>query len=157
MSSVLITLNVANIAIYLDCSLSLFDFVVFASFIFFGLGILFYLRGDKIQKIITEKSQTVDVRSASIIDLVYTFILFVFKEWSNIPMSTTWIFLGLLGGRELAMLLSKSTDADKTLLGTVKMIFKDLGYATLGLIISVMLAIAVNENIQQELVVYFGL
>ena len=71
-------------------------------------------------------------------------------------MSTTWIFLGLLGGRELAMLLSKSTDADKTLLGTVKMIFKDLGYATLGLIISVMLAIAVNENIQQELVVYFG-
>lgn len=71
-------------------------------------------------------------------------------------MSTTWIFLGLLGGRELAMMLSKSTDADKTLLGTVKMIFKDFGYATLGLVISVMLAIAVNENIQQELVVYFG-
>jgi len=154
--SIWITHDAANIAIYLNRSLTLVDFIVFTSFIFFGLGVLFYLRGDKIQKIITEKSQTVDVRSASIIDLVYTFILFVFKEWSNIPMSTTWIFLGLLGGRELAMQLSKSTDADKTMLGTVKMIFKDLGYAGLGLIISVMLAIAVNENIQNELIIYFG-
>lgn len=154
--SMWITHDAANIAIFLNRSLTAVDFVVFASFIFFGLGILFYLRGDKIQKIITEKSHVVDVRGASIIDLVYALILFVFKEWSNIPMSTTWIFLGLLGGRELAMQLSKSTDADKTLLGTVKMIFKDLGYATLGLVISVTMAIAVNENIQEELIVYFG-
>jgi hypothetical protein len=30
-------------------------------------------------------------------------ILFFFKELNDIPMSTTWVFVGLLCGRELAM------------------------------------------------------
>lgn len=154
--SMWITHDAANIAIFLNRSLTLMDFVFFASFIFFGLGLLFYLRGDKIQKIITEKSQTVDVRSASVIDLVYALILFVFKEWSNIPMSTTWIFLGLLGGRELAMQLSKKSETNRSMGGTVKMILKDVGYATFGLVISVLLAIAVNVNIQIQLKEYLG-
>lgn len=154
--SMWITHDAANIAIFLNRSLTLWDFIFFASFIFFGLGLLFYLKGDKIQNIIKEKSQVVDVRSASLIDLVYAMILFVFKEWSNIPMSTTWIFLGLLGGRELAMQFSKQTDANRTLVQTLAMIGRDVGFATIGLIVSVALAIAVNENIQQELVQYFG-
>ena len=28
-------------------------------------------------------------------------MLLIFKEASNLPMSTTWVFLGLLAGREL--------------------------------------------------------
>lgn len=154
--SMWITHDAANIAIFLNRSLSLWDFVFFASFIFFGLGLLFYLRGDKIQSIINEKSQIVDVRSASIIDLVYVFVLFVFKEWSNIPMSTTWVFLGLLGGRELAMQLSKKAETGRTMGKTLYMIGRDIGFATIGLIISISLAIAVNPTIQEELKTYFG-
>ena len=37
------------------------------------------------------------------VDGVYFIILLVFKEWSKIPMSTTWVFVGLLAGREIAM------------------------------------------------------
>ena len=154
--SMWITHDAANIAIFLNRSLTLVDFVAFAGFVFIGLGILFYLRGDKIQRIITEKSQVVDVRAASVIDIVYALILFVFKEWSNIPMSTTWIFLGLLGGRELAMQLSKKSDTQRTMGSTIRMILRDIGFATIGLVISVLLAIAVNTNIQQELIIYFG-
>lgn len=154
--SMWITHDAANVAIFLNRSLTLLDFIIFASFIFFGIGLLFYLRGDKIQTIINEKSQVVDVRSASIIDLVYVFILFVFKEWSNIPMSTTWVFLGLLGGRELAMQLSKKSDTGRTMRKTLFMIVKDISFATIGLIISISLAIAVNPNIQQEIKDYFG-
>jgi hypothetical protein len=154
--SLWITHDAANIAIFLKRSLSFMDFVFFASFIFFGLGILFYLRGDKIQKIVTEKSDVVDVRAASVIDVVYAFILFVFAEWSNIPMSTTWIFLGLLGGRELAMQLSKRSETNRTMSGTIKMIFRDISFAAAGLVISILIAIAVNESIQKEIVVYFG-
>ncbi|MEX2596153.1 MAG: hypothetical protein WEC59_04415 [Salibacteraceae bacterium] len=154
--SMWITHDAANIAIFLNRSLTLLDFVLFASFIFFGLGVLFYLRGDKIQSIITEKSQIVDVRSASIIDLVYATVLFIFKEWSNIPMSTTWIFLGLLGGRELAMQLSRHSETNRTMFATIRMIVRDVAYATLGLIISVILAIAVNVNIQHEIKEYMG-
>jgi hypothetical protein len=71
-------------------------------------------------------------------------------------MSTTWIFLGLLGGRELAMQLSKKSDTQRTMASTVRMILRDIGFATIGLVISVLLAIAVNTNIQQELIIYFG-
>jgi hypothetical protein len=95
--------DAANIAIYLERSLDLTGFLVFVGVIFLGLGLLFYLRGDRIQSIVTEKSQIADVRAATVIDFAYLIILFVFKEMSNVPMSTTWVFIGLLGGRELAM------------------------------------------------------
>jgi hypothetical protein len=37
------------------------------------------------------------------VDGVYFVILLIFKEWSNIPMSTTWVFIGLLAGRQMAI------------------------------------------------------
>ena len=37
------------------------------------------------------------------VDGVYFVILLIFKEWSNIPMSTTWVFIGLLAGRQFAI------------------------------------------------------
>lgn len=37
---------------------------------------------------------------------VYAIILIYFKEISNIPMSTTWVFLDLLGGRELTITIN---------------------------------------------------
>ncbi|MCF8257292.1 MAG: hypothetical protein K9J06_07045 [Flavobacteriales bacterium] len=154
--SMWITHDAANIAIFLNRKLTLNDFLFFAGFIFFGLGLLFYLRGDKIQQIIKEKSQVTDVRAASVIDLVYAFILLVFIELSTIPMSTTWVFLGLLGGREIAMQISKHSDTGRAMGGTLQLVLRDVGFATLGLVISVMLAVAVNPMMQQELAAYFG-
>jgi hypothetical protein len=66
-------------------------------------AVIFYTSGGAIQKIVTSKTNTTDVRSATIVDFIYGLILLVFKEWSNMPMSTTWVFLGLLAGRELAI------------------------------------------------------
>ena len=149
--SMWITHDAANIAIFLNRSLTVWDFIFFASFIFVGLGILFYLRGDKIQGIVQEKSEVADVRTASVIDLVYALILFVFKEWSDIPMSTTWIFLGLLGGREIAIQFSKHLTTGRTAILTFKMIGRDILFAIIGLIISVLIALAVNPNLQEEL------
>lgn len=154
--SMWITHDAANIAIFLNRQLTLTDFIFFAGFVFFGLGLLFYLRGDKIQQIVKEKSQVSDVRAASIIDLVYAFILMVFIEISTIPMSTTWVFLGLLGGREIAMQLSKHSDTGRTMGQTLQMVMRDIGFATLGLLISVALAIGVNPMMQEELAAYFG-
>jgi hypothetical protein len=148
--------DAANIAVFLNRQLSLYDFIFFAGFIFLGLGLLFYLKGDKIQNIINEKSQIKDVRGATVIDLVYAFILMVFIELSTIPMSTTWVFLGLLGGREIAMQLSKHGETGRSMRHTVNMVLRDVGFATLGLIISVVLAIAVNPMMQRELAAYFG-
>ena len=49
------------------------------------------------------KSGTRFMRSATIIDFTYAIVLWYFKEYNNIPMTTTWVFVGLLCGRELAV------------------------------------------------------
>lgn len=153
--SVWIMQDAANIAVFLPRSLNFWQFFAFVSYIFFGLGILFYLRGDKIQKVITEKSDVADVRGATIIDLVYASILYFFKVLSNIPMSTTWVFIGLLGGRELSMSLSKSYSTKNKLKTTFRLIGKDIIFALIGMIVSILLAIAVNPVIQREVFAFF--
>lgn len=147
--------DAANIAVYLPRSLSLGQFAAFALYIFFGLGILFYLRGDKIQKVVTEKSDVRDIRSATIIDFVYAIILYYFKIKSQIPMSTTWVFIGLLAGREIAMTFTDARGKGKPLKTSLKLIGKDAGYAMIGLAVSIALAIAINPEIDDEILFYF--
>ena len=95
--------DMANIAVFLPRSVPL-DLMLLISVVFVaGLFFMFRERGGKIQQIVLEKHNTRYVRSATIIDGVYWIILFFFKELNDIPMSTTWVFVGLLCGRELAM------------------------------------------------------
>ena len=78
--------------------------MVLALSIFVGLlYIICSKRGGEIQNIIKLKTNTQDVRSATIIDMVYAAILLYFQNVNNIPMSTTWVFLGVLAGREIAL------------------------------------------------------
>jgi hypothetical protein len=102
-------------------------------------GVMFYQMGGRIQRIVTSKTMTTDIRSATIIDLIYGVILLIFKEWSNMPMSTTWVFLGLLAGRELAMRMQ--LDRQRLLLAW-RAIGADAGKAFAGLVISVALAVS---------------
>lgn len=147
--------DAANIAVYLPRSMSFTQFSIFALYIFFGLGILFYLRGDKIQKVVTEKSDVRDIRSATIIDFVYAVILYYFKIKSQIPMSTTWVFIGLLAGREIAMTFTDARGKGKPLRTSLKLVGKDAGYALIGLAVSIALAIAINPGIDDEIYRYF--
>ena len=66
--------DMANVAVVLPRSLTLDQFLVVSSFIFFGLGLLFYLRGDRIQKIVTEKTDIIDVRAATVVDFILSLI-----------------------------------------------------------------------------------
>jgi len=95
--------DIANIAVFLPRVIP-WDLMICISAVFtIGLWYMFREGGGKIQKIVLEKHNTRYVRSATIIDGVYWLILFFFKELNDIPMSTTWVFVGLLCGRELAM------------------------------------------------------
>lgn len=149
--SVWVMQDIANVAVYLPRSLNTYQFVGFVLFIFVGLGILFYLRGDKIQKVITEKSHVTDVRAATIIDFVYAILLFFFKELNNIPMSTTWVFIGLLAGRELAMSVMDAAGHGKPKKKALKLIKRDVIYAGIGLLVSILLAISINPGIKAEI------
>jgi hypothetical protein len=149
--SVWIMQDGANIAVSLPRQLSLWEVIAYVSYVFLGLGILFYMRGDKIQQVITQKSSVSDVRGATIIDLTYGTILFLFQFVSKVPMSTTWVFLGLLAGREIAMTLSHHYNTNRHMKFTLRLIRNDVVNALIGLLISITTAILVNEGIQQEI------
>lgn len=141
-----LTQDLANIFIYLgnpeELSLGMF---IFALVVIVGLlGYIFYQRGGAIQGIVRAKTNTDDIRSATFIDLYYGLVLLFFKYnilglWeAKLPMSTTWVFLGLLAGREIAMRYQLGPKPDRQL---GLMIFSDIGKAALGLIVSITLVI----------------
>ncbi|WP_114748755.1 hypothetical protein [Pleomorphovibrio marinus] len=146
--------DAANIAVFLPRSLNVWEFVAYTGFVFLGLGFLFYLKGDKIQSIVNEKTRVTDVRAATIVDLVYAVILFYFKGLNNMPMSTTWVFIGLLGGRELAIALAKSKKLKKRkarLVRAYRMASNDVIKAGIGLLISLILALIINDGVREEI------
>ncbi|UJH92439.1 hypothetical protein LZ575_08025 [Antarcticibacterium sp. 1MA-6-2] len=142
----------ANIAVFLPRQLDLFQFIIFSVTIFAGLGLLFYLRGDKIQQVVSEKARISDIRAATLVDLTYV-ILLIYKLFiSTVPMSTTWVFLGVIGGREIAISLSRKKKGKKHRKKAGKMIFKDFAYAMIGLFVSIALAAGANPSIRESII-----
>lgn len=141
--------DAANIAVYLPRQLSFEQMLMFVVFIFLGLGVLFFQRGEKIQAVVEEKSAVADVRPASIIGLVYGLILWWKITSSPVPMSTTWVFIGLLGGRELALTWTKAVPG-RTTRGALAMMTRDLLTVATGLIISLALAVIINPVIRHK-------
>ena len=131
--------DLANIFVFLPRELSL-NWLLFGTVILVAMqGYTFYQKGGAIQEIVRSKQAVTDIRAATLIDLSYGLILLFFKELSAIPMSTTWVFLGLLAGREIAITLHMdSTDRVRAR----KLILADATKAGLGLVISVALAVA---------------
>ncbi len=107
-----------------------------------GLGFMFYERGGRIQEIVLSKTNTRYVRSATMIDLVYCFVLYFFKELNNIPMSTTFVFMGMLAGRELGIWMEGYgiTYGKEHRKAIFPMLYTDFLRLMLGLAVSVSLA-----------------
>ena len=152
--SVWIMQDAANIAVYLPRHMELTHFVGFAGVVFLGLGLLFKLGGERVQEVVDEKSKVIDVRNATMINLVYGVILYYFKVVSNVPMSTTWVFIGLLGGRELAMAIRSTSK--RPVKETLRVMGKDLFYVTIGLVVSMVLAYAVNPSFREQVDAFLG-
>jgi len=136
--------DVANVAVFLPRgeALPVWMFVGFMCILVAGLAQLFYTRGGKIQEIVLSKSGTRFMRSATIIDFAYALILWYFKQYNDIPMSTTWVFVGLLCGRELAVYRHfKSEDGLKVVF---PMLVSDFLKMMAGLALSIVLIWAIT-------------
>jgi hypothetical protein len=131
--------DTANVAVYLPRSLTLEQMIIAIGFLVSTVGVIMFWRGGRIQVVVTEKTDITDVRAATIIDFVYAIVLLVFKEWNNIPMSTTWVFLGLLAGREIALTLF--TARPKPYKHTLFLVTKDIIRAAIGLLISLLIVV----------------
>ena len=137
--------DMANIAVFLPRQVN-FELMVIISLVFvIGLWFMFRERGGKIQQIVLEKHNTRYVRSACLIDLFYWLVLWFFKELNDIPMSTTWVFVGLLCGRELAM---------ATMLGNgkLKVVFPLIGKDFLKMITGLLASVGIVITIHYVLI-----
>lgn len=149
--------DAANIAVYLPRQLSVGQFIAFTSLIVAGLGLLMFQRGDKIQHIVNEKKRIDDVRAATLIDLSYAIMLIYKLFISTIPLSTTWVFLGIIGGREIAISIMRKKSGRIHKRHALKLVVRDMVLAFIGLIISAFLAIGVNPLLADEIKAAIGL
>lgn len=106
------------------------------------LGYITYTRGGDIQKIVKMKTNVQDPRSATIIDIIYAFLLLYFINLNNVPMSTTWVFIGLLAGREVALYQRLRFESPKKM---YKHILKDLTKVILGLFVSIIAVLLMTQ------------
>lgn len=145
--------DLANIFVYLPRELTWWGLALSLIGMVLMQGYLFKEKGGKIQKVVTVKTNTLDVRSATFIDLLYGMVLLFFKvdyipklfasmgmvvPWpEKMPMSTTWVFLGLLAGREVGIAIRLKLRSENK---ASKLIFMDAGKAFIGSAIAVLLA-----------------
>ena len=107
--------------------------------------------GGPIQAVLRSKTNTSDLRSASVIDFMFGFCLLYRAFLSSFPLSTTWVFLGLLAGRELALRfrqLEQTTVFTNQAHGSLaKVIGGDIGKASVGLVVSLLIAFGIQPLI----------
>jgi hypothetical protein len=133
--------DIANVAVFLPRKLPAGMLVVVLATCTALLFWIFRNRGGAIQKVVLTKTGTRYVRSAAIIDFVYALLLVGLKQHSEIPMSTTWVFVGLLCGRELAI----ATMSGERKLGHVfPIIGSDFLKMSAGLSVSVAIVLTIH-------------
>lgn len=127
----------ANIFVFLPRELKLTEMLISLGVILLIMAYIFNKKGGKIQEIVNQKHNTQQIRSATIIDACYGILLYFFTTLNNVPMSTTWTFIGILAGREIAIsyLLRK-----KELKRTYHLIIKDFAKVNIGLMVSILIA-----------------
>ncbi|MFT6999421.1 MAG: hypothetical protein ACJAVW_000431 [Spirosomataceae bacterium] len=133
--------DVANISVFLPRQISFEMLLLILVFFTVIMFIIFREGGGKIQGIVLSKTNTKYVRSATIIDFVYAIILLYFKELNSIPMSTTWVFIGLLSGREVAISALSEHRKIKKLFPILR---GDFWKLIIGMSVSIAIAILVN-------------
>ena len=133
--------DVANIAVYLPRQLDISLLVVVLIFFSILLFYIFYIQGGPIQKVVLDKTGTRYARSATIINTIYAIVLYYFKELNDLPMSTTWVFVGLLCGRELAI---STMNKEYKLRYVFPIIGKDFIKMIVGLSVSVAIVLTIH-------------
>ena len=133
--------DVANIAVYLPRQLSIELLIIVMAYFSILLFYIFYIQGGRIQTVVLEKTGTRYARSATIINVIYAAVLFYFKELNDLPMSTTWVFVGLLCGRELAI---ATMNRDYKLGYVFPLIGKDFLKMIFGLTVSVGIVLSIH-------------
>jgi hypothetical protein len=146
--------DLANVYVYLPRRLPATTMVLSLTALCLGVGLLVALGGGPIQALLSSKRNGGEPRSTTLIALLFGLILFGLARLIHTPLSTTWVFLGLLGGREAALTwrlgaaggnegAADSSPEETSGAGLLRTLTGDLLKAGAGLVISVAVALLV--------------
>lgn len=133
--------DLANIFIYLPRQLGAGAMALALAVLCAGVGLLLLEGGGAIQDILRRKSGLKEPAATTAISLNYGLILALLALLGREPLSTTWVFLGLLAGRELGLGLAPQA---RPAVAVVIDLARDLLLAALGLAVSVALALGLQ-------------
>ena len=142
-----LTQNTVNIVVYIPRVVDEYELLLF---IFLGItmiGFIFYNRGGPIQEIVSKKADMNNTRSTTMINLCFASVIIVMSRFNTIPMATTWVFIGVLAGRELSMAKYENTTEISLIeryRNAREIIVNDLISAGLGITISLIFSMLNN-------------
>lgn len=93
----------ANIYVFLPAHIGLPTLLLSLLAMLLILAFIIRQKGGAIQKVVSSKTNSSNIRSATFVDFIYGLVLLFFTTVNDIPMSTTWAFVGILAGREIAL------------------------------------------------------
>lgn len=93
--------NLANMVVFLPRTLCIHTLCLFLFIFLYILIIILRNKGGRLQEIINKKHDAKNVKVSIITNLNYSIILIFFKYVSNIPISTTFVLLGVLAAKEV--------------------------------------------------------
>lgn len=127
--------DLANIGVFLPRQISPYELIFICLVMVGALAYIFKEAGGKVHTFVFKGERNMDIRVATLIDSIYAMLLIVFKEWNNLPMSTTWVFVGLMAGRELGRAVWGAHDMREA----IRTVSIRLGMITFGAVISLLL------------------
>lgn len=133
----------ANIYIYLPSTIDIRTMLLSLAVMLGILAFILVQKGGAIQKVVSNKLNSSNIRSATLIDLIYGSVLFLFTIVNNVPMSTTWAFVGVLGGREIAL---RNTVKAGTMKEGWRLVGMDYFKVTLGIMVSIAITLMLKYN-----------
>jgi hypothetical protein len=145
-----LTNNTSNVAVFVPREFTLWGLILFLIIGVTMIAFVFYNRGGPIQEIVTNKNGMNNLKSTSITNVCFALIILGIARVTPIPMATTWIFIGILAGQEMAL---QSIESQKILTLKEKYhrshdtINKDLILAGSGIIVSLIFALIKNLSV----------
>ena len=140
--------DLANIFVFVPRKLDVVPMALCMAVLCVGLCFLVAFGGGPIQAVLQTKTNTSDLRSATVIDFFFGLCLLYKAFLSTFPLSSTWVFLGLLGGREIALRIKEQefdvtfTHRESGNLGEI--IGGDLWKASIGVVVSLVIAVCIQ-------------
>ena len=101
--SVWLVQDLANLFVFMPRHLALEPMLACSLLLCLGTGVLVACNGGPLKAVLANKTNSSDLRSATVIDAMLGLCLLLEAVLSPFPLSTTWVFLGLLAGREVAI------------------------------------------------------